>query len=216
MLGILFKKERQLESLIYSYLENLEMIQNHFANAMSICLEKGLIDEFHFLTDQTHKFESKADDLREEINLLMYSKALIPESREDIMRLLEAIDEIPRYIELILHMVQTQKLIIPSFIVLDVKELIRVSLESCDLIVKQIDLLLRKRHGIRALLATIDHNESHCDHIERRIIAKIFDSELDPFQKLQLKEMIVYMGEISDQADRVSKLVNIMTLKRRV
>jgi predicted phosphate transport protein (TIGR00153 family) len=216
MLGILFKKERQLESLIYSYLENLGMIQNHFANAMSICLEKGLIDEFHFLTDQTHKFESKADDLREEINLLMYSKALIPESREDIMRLLEAIDEIPRYIELILHMVQTQKLIIPSFIVLDVKELIRVSLESCDLIVKQIDLLLRKRHGIRALLATIDHNESHCDHIERRIIAKIFDSELDPFQKLQLKEMIVYMGEISDQADRVSKLVNIMTLKRRV
>jgi predicted phosphate transport protein (TIGR00153 family) len=216
MLGILFKKERQLESLIYSYLENLGMIQNHFANAMSICLEKGLIDEFHFLTDQTHKFESKADDLREEINLLMYSKALIPESREDIMKLLEAIDEIPRYIELILHMVQTQKLIIPGFIVLDVKELIRVSLESCDLIVKQIDLLLRKRHGIRALLATIDHNESHCDHIERRIIAKIFDSELDPFQKLQLKEMIVYMGEISDQADRVSKLVNIMTLKRRV
>jgi uncharacterized protein Yka (UPF0111/DUF47 family) len=75
---------------------------------------------------------------------------------------------------------------------------------------------LKKREGVRALLSAIDQNESHCDHIERRIIIKIFDSDLDPFQKLQLKEMIVYMGEISDQADRVSKLVNIMTIKRRV
>lgn len=132
------------------------------------------------------------------------------------MRLLEAIDEIPRYIELILHMIQTQKLVSPDFIILDIKELIRLSLESCDLMVKQIDALLKKREGVRALLSAIDQNESHCDHIERRIIINIFDSDLDPFQKLQLKEMIVYMGEISDQADRVSKRVNIMTMKRRV
>lgn len=216
MIKFLFKKERQLESLIYSYLDNLRKIQEHFAKAMNMCLNSSLGDDFHFLTQQTHKYESKADDLREEINLLMYSRALIPESREDIMRLLEAIDEIPRHIELILHMIQTQKLYVPDFIILDAKELMQVSLESCDLVVKQIDLMLKKRGGVRALLATIDHNESHCDHIERRIITKIFDSDLDPFQKLQLKEMVVYMGEISDQADRVSKLVNIMTIKRRV
>jgi len=216
MIGMFFKKEQQLESLIYSYLDNLGMIQTHFAQAMHVCLDVGLSDEFHFLTEQTHKYESRADDIREEINLLMYSKALIPESREDIMGLVEAIDEIPRYFELLLHMIQTQKLAIPELIVLDVKELVRVSLESCDLMIKQIDILLKKREGIRALLSTIDQNENHCDHIERRIITKIFDSDLDSFQKLQLKEMIVYLGEISDQADRISKRVNIMAMKRRV
>jgi predicted phosphate transport protein (TIGR00153 family) len=168
------------------------------------------------MTERTHKAESKADDIREEINLLMYSKALIPESREDIMRLLETIDEIPRYLELVLYMIQTERLNVPEFIALDVKELIRMSLESCELMVKQVDLMLKKKEGIRAILSTIDQNESHCDHIERRIISRIFDSDLEPFQKLQLKEMIVYLGEISDQADRVSKRVNIMTMKRRV
>ena len=49
-----------------------------------------------------------------------------------------------------------------------------------------------------------------------RIITKLFDSDLEPFLKLQLKEMVIVMGEISDQADRVSKRVNIMTMKRRV
>jgi predicted phosphate transport protein (TIGR00153 family) len=168
------------------------------------------------MTDQAHRCESKADDIRDEVNQLMYSKALIPESREDIMGLLEMIDEIPRYFELVLNMIRTQKIDIPELIVMDIRELIRISIESCDLMIKQVDTMLKKKEGIRALLATIDHNESHCDHIERRIIGKIFDSDLDPFQKLQLKEMIVYMGEISDQVDRVSKRINIITMKRRV
>jgi predicted phosphate transport protein (TIGR00153 family) len=166
--------------------------------------------------DQTHKFESRADDLRDETNELMYSRALIPESREDIMALLESVDGIPRSFEQILNMIRTQKLSFPEFLILDIQELIRVSMESCDLMAKQIDVLIKKKEGVRALMSTIDQNESHCDHIERRIITKLFDSDLEPFLKLQLKEMVVVMGEISDQADRVSKRINIMTMKRRI
>ena len=216
MLGLFFRKERQLERLIYDYLENLGSIQSQFVKAMDVCLEKGLCDEFCFLREQTHKFESKADDLREEINELMYSRALIPESREDIMFLLESMDRIPGSLELILNIINTQKILIPEFIRLDIRELIRVSMETCDLMARQVDVMLKKRQGVRSLLSSIDQNESHCDHIERRIIVKIFDSDIDPFLKLQLKEMVLAMGEISDEADRVSKRVNIINLKRRI
>ena len=216
MLEFFFKKERQLESLIYSYLENLGKTQNHFVKAMNICLKEGVSDDFCFLMDQTHKFESRADDLRDEINELMYSRALIPESREDIMALLERVDEIPRSFEQILNMIRTQKIFFPEFLLLDIQELIRVSMESCDLMAKQIDVMIKKKEGIRSLMSTIDKNESHCDHIERRIIVKLFESDLEPFLKLQLKELVIVLGEISDQVDRVSKRVNIMTMKRRV
>jgi hypothetical protein len=211
-----FKKERQLESLIYNYLENLGMIQNHFVKAMNLCLKEGVSDDFCFLMDQTHRFESRADDLRDEINELMYRRALIPESREDIMALLEKVDEIPRSFEQILNMIRTQRIGFPEFLILDVQELIRVSMESCELMAKQIDVWIKKKEGVRALMSTIDHNESHCDHIERRIIVKIFETDIEPFLKLQLKEMVIVLGEISDQADRVSKRINIMTMKRRV
>ena len=216
MLEFFFKKERQLESLIYSYLENMGKIQKHFVKAMRTCLKDGTGDDFDFLMDQTHKYESRADDLRDEINELMYSRALIPESREDIMALIERVDEIPRSFEQILNMIRTQKIAIPEFLVLDIQELIRISMESCNLMVKQIDVMMKKKEGIRTLMSSIDQNESHCDHIERRMISRIFDSDLDPFQKLQLKEIVITMGEISDQTERVSKRVNIMTMKRRV
>ncbi len=216
MFEFFFKKQRQIESLIYSYLEDLKLSQRHFSEALSICLEGGICGDFDFQTDLTHKFESKADDTREEIKTLMYGKALLPESRGDIMGLLEAMDQIPRLFELVLHMISTQKLIIPEFIVGDIKELIRITLESCALVLKEVEILFKRAEGIRVLVSTIDHNESHCDHIERRIITKIFDSPIDPFHKLQLKEMVVNMGDISNQADRVSKRINIISMKRRV
>jgi predicted phosphate transport protein (TIGR00153 family) len=216
MFSFLFKKEQQLENLIYQYLENLTRTQEHFVKAMDACLDEGLCEKFGFLIDQTHKFESKADEIKEEVNVLMYSRALIPESQEDVMNLLEQVDCIPRIFELVLHLIRSQKLMLPDFIKLDVKDLIRISVECCELMIKQIDLMLKNRQGIRALLATIDHNESHCDHIERSLMAKLFDSDLEKVDKLQLKELVVALGEISDQADRVSKRVNIMTLKRRV
>lgn len=216
MLRFFFKKEHQLETLIYSYLENLESVHSHFVKGLNLCLEECSSDDFNFIANQTHKFESKADDIREEINQLMYSKALIPESREDIMGLLESIDQIPRYFELVLNMIEMQKLVIPGFLVANIRELMRISIESCSLMIKQVDIMLKKKEGIRALMATIDQNESQCDHIERRMITRIFDSDLDPFQKMQLKEMVVILGEISDQADRVSKRINIITMKRRV
>jgi predicted phosphate transport protein (TIGR00153 family) len=216
MLSFLFKKERQLEELIYSYLENLGMTQEHFVKAINICLKEGVSDDFCFLMEQAHKFESRADDIRDEVNELMYSRALIPESREDVMALLERVDEIPRSFEQILNMIRTQKVTFPEFLILDVQELIRVSIESCDLMIKQIDVMIKKKVGVRTIHSTIDQNESYCDHIERRMIDKLFDSELDPFLKMQLKEMVIVLGEISDQADRVSKRVNIMAMKRRV
>ncbi len=216
MLKIFFRKQKQVESLIHRYLADLKKTQESFAQALEACLDKSKSDLFDSFAEKTHRFESMADDVREEIKTLMYSKVLIPESRGDVMGLLENIDEIPRYFELILNIIQTQKLSIPDFIAPEVRELVRVSLKSCDLMVLQVEDLFVKSTLIRELVSIIDEKESQCDRIERGLITDIFNSDLDPFLKLQLKELIVYIGDISDQADRVSKRINIISLKRRV
>lgn len=216
MFRFLFKKQRMVEKLIRDYIENLRMTQECFNEALTICLDEEYSGDFDFMTEQTHKFESKADDIREEIKSLMYSKALLPESRGDIMGLLETIDVIPGIFELLLNMIRTEKIRIPDFITPDVKELVGVSLASCDLMFRQIEALFSRGEGVRTLVSTIDHNESHCDHIERRIIDHLFSSELEPFQKILIKEWIVTLGDITDQVDRVSKRANIISMKRTV
>ena len=217
MFKFLFKKEDRLLALIFKYLETLQATRDNFAEAMKTCIGKEKCDQFDFLIERTHKYESKADDFFDEINALMYGKALIPESRGDVMGLLEMVETIPRAYEKILYVIQTQKIVIPDTLILDVEELVRISLDCCDLLGKQITALLEKQQGIRSLLNTIDKNESHCDHVQRRIIIKIFDDAgIDPFDKLQLKEVVNRLGEISDRALWVARRVNIMSMTRRV
>lgn len=216
MFEFLFKKEQQVQGLIFKYLDNLKMTQEHFQMAMDCYFDFGLGENCDFLITQTHKFESRADDIRHEIIEMMYSKVLIPESRGDILRLLESIDLIPNHFETLLFMIQGQKLEVPDFIIPDLRELMRISLECCDLVIVQVEALFKKTEDIKSLVFTIDSHESRCDHIEREIIRKVFDSELDPFQKIQLKDLAGHMGRISDQADRVSRGIYIISIKRRV
>ena len=52
------------------------------------------------------------------------------------------------------NMICTQKLLSPIFLTLDIQELIRVSMERCDLMTKQIDVMIKKVEGeaIKSLL----------------------------------------------------------------
>jgi len=215
MFRFFFKKDNRVEELIFDYLETFGLIQENFSKALVSCVTQKRCEEFDFLMEQTHKCESRADDIMDEVNNLMFGKALIPDFRGDIMNLLISLDKIPHLLERALFMIRYQRLVIPEAFVPDIQDLIRISIESCQLISKQVKLFLKNEEGTRSLMSTIDTNESHCDHIERRIISDLFKSDLDPFFKLQFKELVINIGDISDQADRVSKLVNILTLKRR-
>ena len=216
MFEFLFKKKNKVEALIYEYLENFQLTQDNFRKAVGSCIAKAHGEEFDFLIGQTHKYESKADDIIDEINNLMYGKVLIPDYRGDIMNLLISLDKIPHLLEKVLFIIKYQKLVIPDELVLDIQDLLRISLESCEILSKQVVLFLKKETGIRSFLNTIDSNESHCDHIERKIIQKIFESDINDFIKLQLKELIVNMGDISDQTERVAKHINVLSMKRRI
>jgi predicted phosphate transport protein (TIGR00153 family) len=212
-----FKKERRVVRLIYEYLETVLKCRENFLSGLDSCLLNGVIcEDFEFFLKQTHKCESRADDIHDEINDLMYGKALIPDARGDIMELLEAIDGVPDLFDHILHMIYIQKITVPGFLLLDLRDLVRISMECCDQMTEQTQALLKKQTGIRAMLDAIDTNESHCDHIERRLITKLFESDLDPFLKLQIKDLIELIGDISDQAYSVSKKINIISMKRRV
>ncbi len=216
-MDFLFKKQRHIEALIYKYVDSITLVQENFLKALNIYFDKGPGDrEFDFMVEETHKTESRSDDLRYEIETMMYAKALIPESRGDILELMEATDNVPNQFELVLYMIQTQRLCVPEFIVIDIKDLVKVSLEICTLLVEEIKALFSESDKIDKLVSSIDQKESHGDHIERRIITKLFDSDLDTAQKILLKELILEIGEIADLVDVVSRRISIINIKRKV
>ncbi|MCE9615715.1 MAG: DUF47 family protein [Lentisphaerae bacterium] len=216
MLRFLFRKERQVEQFIFSYIDYLGEARERFAKAMEVYLRDGLCDNFRFLAEQTHKAESKADDVRYAVESMMYEQALLPESRGDILGLLEAVDAVPGIFDRTLYTIDNRRIQVPEFLIAELREMVQVSVEAVEAFEKQLRGLFTAHEDVRPLIQLINRNESQVDHIERNVMRQLFDSPIDPFAKIQTKDLLVELADISDLAHQLSRRVYIISVKRRV
>jgi predicted phosphate transport protein (TIGR00153 family) len=216
MLDIFVGKQRQIERMIFEYLEQWKKCLESFKHGMDVYLEEGLSERFEFYVDETHKMESHADDLRRKIEWEMYSKALIPESRGDILGFLETMDRIPNKAEAVLFQIQTQRIHVPKELHSNFHRIIALSCEAMELTYEASEKLFKNQKDILLLTDKIDHKESECDHAERDTIVKIFNMDIDKADKIILKELIIEIGTITDRAENVSDRITIQSVKRKV
>ncbi len=217
MLRFLFKKQRAMENLMEEYITSIESAQEMFLHSMETYFETGeCCPDFDFLVTETHKMESRTDDIQEKIVRLLFEKALIPDLRGDILTLLELMDDVPDQFDRVLYTLLTQKVSMPDELEPEFKELVEVSLEASSSMLASVRSLFRPSKAAAGILCRVDHQESRGDHIERRIIVKIFESDWDPLQKILLRDLTAEMGEIADCAVRGCRQVNLIKIKRRV
>ena len=184
---------------------------------METYLQEGKASStFEVLVAETHKAESRSDDILEKIVTLLFEKALIPDLRGDILKLLETADEIPDQFDRILSIILAQRVVLPEALKPDFRELLTVSLEACSFTLESIRSLFESGERAARLLFKADQLESQGDHIERRIIVRIFESDWDPLQKILLRDLTQRMGDIADSAVQACRQVNLIVIKRRV
>jgi len=171
---------------------------------------------FEILVAETHKAESRCDDILEKIVDLLHEKALVPDLRGDILKLLETTDEIPDQFDRVLADICNQKIVLPDSLEPDFRELLKLSLEACSFTMESVRSTLGRGELADRLLFKTDQLESQGDQVEKRMIKHIFDSDWDPLQKILLRDLTKKMGDIADSAVQVCRQVNLIVTKRRV
>jgi predicted phosphate transport protein (TIGR00153 family) len=213
----LVRKQRHIEALVTEYLDKWAECLQEFRKGMDVYLEKGPGEDLAFAVEQTHRRESMADDLRHTIEFLMYSKALLPESRGDIMGFLEGIDRVINRAETAVYIVLNEGVELPPALVGEFRNLLTKTMQSTDLLLEAARKTFVNNPEIPSLVRAIDQKESECDRIERDLIRKVFGSVDTPdLQKILVRDLILKIGDISDQAQRVVNGIHIMSIKRRV
>ena len=210
------RKQRLIENYVFDYLEQWGKCLEDFKSAMDVYLTEGLGEKFDYYVEHTHKMESRADDLRKKIEWEMYSKALLPESRGDILGFLETMDKIPNKAESILYQIQLQRLRWPEELTPSLRRIVDLTCEAIQLVYEAAKALISQEGDIHRLADGIDDKESECDHAERDIIARIFAMDIDTAEKALLKELIIELGTLTDRAENVSDRLTLLSVKRRV
>lgn len=210
------RKQKLVEEFVFDYLRQWRRCLEGFKNAMKVYLTDGLGEKFDYYVEHTHKMESRADDLRKKIEWEMYSKALLPESRGDILGFLETMDKIPNKAESILYQIQLQRLKLPKELIPNIQRIVDLSCHAIQLVYEAATGLISQKGDIHKLADEIDDKESECDHVERDTIAKIFTMDIETAEKALLKELIIELGTLTDRAENVSDRLTILSVKRRV
>ncbi len=212
---MLWKKEQSIIDKIEGYLDQVDTCRNHFRK----CIEKLLLepdnDENQIIVEEVHRSESKADDLRRDIELQLYQRALIPESRGDVLGLLETMDAIPGMFQSLCYQFLLERIVIPEQFRERYLHLVEVNIKSYDL-VRQAVLGLFYKKEVKELTDLVDTVESDSDRIERDLIRDIFSGKLDKADKILLKEIVINTGDISDLAEKVKDRLNLAIVKRRI
>jgi len=202
--------------MLDSYLAVVSDTLHEFSSAFRYLLEKGIDEHFKVLVSQTHKKESNADDLRRDIELQMYEKSLLPESRRDLLEVIEMIDKIPNRAESILSMHNSQHLELINEIKEDMEELLKLSLETVNYLVQMTNACFKGEGNMTELSRLIDNNESIGDHLERKMIEDIFTLKMDTGGKILQKESVLQVGAICDLCEAVKDKLVITNIKRSV
>ncbi len=166
-MDILFHRTRRLERQIDEYLDLVVQGGLIFRSALDHYME----DRHGDFSDRLHdlqKLESKADELRREIETRLYTETLLPESRGDILGLLETIDKVINRCEENLQDFSVEKPEILPELLTDFRELIASTVDCVDEMVMAARSYFRDPKAVRDHIARARFHEQASDRVGGR------------------------------------------------
>jgi len=216
VLMFLFKKNKMLMENLKQYAVLAGEALDSFNAAIQHLMAHGPDDQFEIMAERTHKLESNADDLRREIEEKLYTESLLPDAREDLFTMLERIDKIPGKAESVLWQIYSQNMTIPDEYKEDFTALAAMSTETSKTVLKAAMDLFGKRVSLTEYSRLVDNNESLGDGIERKMITRMFRSEMDKSDRILLKELVIEMGHIIDRCEDATDSIVMFNIKRHI
>lgn len=210
------KKQRRLQELIAQYNEQVHLCLEEFQSAVIAYCDGHDREKLAEDSVKVRRAESRADDIRREIEVLMYSKALFPESRGDILGLLETMDKVPNQAEAAVRMVLNQHLVIPADLVPETREMVQVSRHCIEEMIGAVDSLFSNSLNATAYVGKVDQLESDVDHLEEQLISRIFTGSEEGWMKILLRDFVRKVASISDRAENTTDRIRIMVAKRSI
>ena len=111
---LLFSKGKKAYELISEHLDAVLSCYDLFTQAIAKTLVTGPGPEAEALALQVDKMESKADEARHKIIKSFLEGALLPESRREVLKLIELTDEIANKTESDIRQIALQQIIFPA------------------------------------------------------------------------------------------------------
>lgn len=211
--GIL-KKKIGIEKQVDEFLDRVSEAGLLCKNGIDAYL-KGNMESFSLVLTSIREAEHKGDSLRRSLEQHLYEKTLIPESRGDVMELLEDMDALlDRYTGLIWQFDIERPDVCEDFHA-DFRELLGFSVESVEANVLSCRAFFRNINAVADHIHKVSFWEKESDKVSTRLQRAIFGrQDLHLSHKMHLRFFVKQVDRIADEAEDVADRLNIYVIKR--
>ena len=211
-----WRKQKEIEALVLEHLGHVDATLQAFAQSLNAYLGEGDIETADRLALETHRAEGRADDARRRIETQLLSGSLLPTSRRDILQIIEQVDRLANAAEEILDYLLLQRVQVPEEIMPEIAEIGEQSSNAFAEVKKAVAGLFRKVDDALEHTKAIEHLEGEVDHLERVATKRLFELDIELAQKLQVSGFIQRLVRLSDRAEDLSDLIELIVAARRV
>lgn len=216
MATVLFKKTKKLEMKTDEFLDMVSQSGIAFKEAIRLYLKTNQSQfEDHFVN--VKHLENRADILRKEIEEQLYSETLIPESRGDVLALLENTDNVINSAKETLLRFSIEQPEVDEKFHADYLQLTDFAVSAMEEMVSAIRAFLRDPMGVRDYLHKVYYYEKEADKIGEHLKRQIFKSKgLELSEKFHLRYFVESIDNLADGSESVADRLAIYTIKRSV
>ncbi len=211
----LFKKTDELILKIDNFINLTREASLHFQRTLFLFLD-GRIDDFEKKLALITETESRADSIKKDIEGKLYVQTLIPESRGDVLGILETMDRIIDSTKSTMMGFSIEKPVVPEQITQGLKELSEPVDKAVESLAAAVRSYFQDVSAVKDYLHLVKFYEKDADTLSEKIKRDIFSMNIYLSNKLQLRDFTDKIDGLADEALNVAERVNIAAIKRIV
>ncbi|HEY5674038.1 MAG TPA: DUF47 family protein [Malonomonas sp.] len=159
--------------------------------------------------------EKQADTLRRSIEDLLYRKTLIPESRGDVLKLIERMDALLGQFKGVMFRIEIERPIIHVMFHDDLKNLNNCAVQSVEAMTLSLRAYFKDISQVADHMHKVIFWETESDKASTKLQKAIFRNEkLGLDTKMQLRDLVKHIDRIADQAEDMADSLAIFVIKR--
>jgi len=211
-----FRTTRNVQAQIQEFLDAVSMAILAYQEGMIAYLKDGWREKTEEKLQQISAYESRGDGLRSRIGMTLYSEMLLPDTSADILGLLSDLDHFLDRIRSHFTLLEIEK---PEFPTNTSEIMIDYVCHACSAMehtVAASRIYFRDPKGVHDLIHKIHYHEDETKKIGIRLLKNIFSGNDSLDRKYHLRDHLLRIGQMAEQADETGDALAIYAVKRSV
>ncbi len=209
-------RTKRLEIQIEEFLDKVTESTELFSIAFKVYLAEGVDTQFEEFMNKIQTTEREGDELRRQIETELYERTLIPDLRSDVIWLIENMDKLTNTCKANLFRLSIQQPEIPDKLRATYIELIDITIDCVNKVVFTARNFFEDHESVADLAREVALLETKADEVSSPLQRRIFDSDLDLSQKMQLRYFVEHFDELANQSEDIADQLAISAIKRRI